>query len=305
MNEIFSGCINYYLLLTLILALSILYVYWERRSKLLHEHKELIKELNSKDKELDELKSAQEEKKSHLESSKIKSENVNFTDEKLLNIVAHDVKGPLKYMTNLAMLVKENYSHLSDEERLENLELISKTGNKINELFQNIIQWKKMQLDTFVMQREMISLKELVQDNIGLYLSGAKVKGVSITNEVDDSVYVWGDATMLSVVFQNLISNALKFTNNGGVVKIYTTPKEDDVVEVSVSDTGIGMTESEVEKMLNNNFFFTKLGTSEELGTGFGMMIVQEMISLHQSELSVDSTIGKGTRFSFVLHAVN
>jgi len=305
MNEIFSGCINYYLLLTLILALSILYVYWERRSKLLHEHKELIKELNSKDKELDELKSAQEEKKSHLESSKIKSENVNFTDEKLLNIVAHDVKGPLKYMTNLAMLVKENYSHLSDKERLENLELISKTGNKINELFQNIIQWKKMQLDTFVMQREIISLKELVQDNIGLYLSGAKVKGVSITNEVDDSVYVWGDATMLGVIFQNLISNALKFTNNGGVVKIYTTPKKDDVVEVSVSDTGIGMTEAEVEKMLNNNFFFTKLGTSEELGTGFGMMIVQEMISLHQSELSVDSTIGKGTRFSFVLHAVN
>ena len=305
MNDFFSDWINYYILITLALVLAVIYSYWVRRERLLVKHGDLIRELQLKERKLNELYSVQEERNTSLETSKTKLEKVNFTNNKLLSIMAHDVKGPLKFMANLALLMKNNYSLLSEEERLENLDIISTTGNKVFELVQNMLQWTKIQSETLVMQKDPVHLMSLVQEKIDLFRSGAKGKEIHLLNDVEDAIYVWGDVTMLGLIFQNLISNAIKFTRKGGTVRIFTTYELEDVVEVAVSDTGIGMTVLEVEKLTNKNIHHTTSGTSEEPGSGLGMMVAQEMIGYHESRIFVDSTIGVGTRFTFVLQLVN
>jgi len=305
MNDFFSEWINYYILIALTLVLAVIYNYWVKREKLLVKHEDLIRELQLKERKLNELYSLQEEENIALETSKTKLEKVNFTNNKLLSIMAHDVKGPLKFMANLALLMKNNYDLLSGEERLENLDIISTTGNKVFELVQNMLQWTKIQSETLVMQKDPVHLMSLVQEKIDLFKSGAKAKEVYLVNDIDESIYIWGDVTMLGLVFQNLISNAIKFTRSGGTVRIFTTYTLEDVVEIAVSDTGIGMTVLEVEKLINKNIHHTTSGTSEEPGSGLGMMVAQEMLGYHDSRIFVDSTIGVGTKFTFVLQLVN
>ena len=219
--------------------------------------------------------------------------------------MAHDVKGPLKFMANLASLMKNNYSLLSEEERLENLEIIATTGNKVFELVQNMLQWTKIQSETINIQKDPVHLRSLVQEKIDLFMSGSKSKNITVTNDLEDEMYVWGDVTMLGLIFQNLISNSIKFTHSGGSVRVYTTYELDDVVEIALTDTGIGMTVLEVEKLVNKNIHHTTSGTSEESGSGLGMMVAQEMIGYHDSRIFVDSIVGQGTTFSFVLQLVN
>lgn len=305
MNDFFSEWINYYLIVAIVLVLAVVYSYWLRREKLLVKHGDLIKELQLKERKLNELYSLQESRNISLETSKEKLEKVNFTNNKLLSIMAHDVKGPLKFMANLALLMKNNYNLLSDEERLENLEIISTTGNKVFELVQNMLQWTKIQSETIKMQKDPVHLRALVQEKIDLFKSGSKAKGVDLVNDIGDDIYVWGDVTMLGLVFQNLISNSIKFTHKGGNVRVFTTYELDDVVEVALSDTGIGMSVLEVEKLVNKNIHHTTSGTSEEPGSGLGMMVAQEMVGYHNSRIFVDSRIGKGTTFTFVLQLVN
>lgn len=305
MNDFFSDWVNYYILLALLLVLAVVYSYWVRREKLLVKHGDLIKELQSKERKLNELYSLQEGRNISLETSKAKLEKVNFTNNKLLSIMAHDVKGPLKFMANLALLMKNNYGLLSEEERLENLEIISTTGNKVFELVQNMLQWTKIQSETIKMQKDPVHIRSLVQEKIDLFRSGSKAKEINVINDIEEDTYIWGDVNMLGLVFQNLISNSIKFTYKGGTVRIYTTYQLDDVIEVALTDTGIGMTVLEVEKLVNKNIHHTTSGTSEEPGSGLGMMVAQEMIGYHDSRIFVDSVVGKGTTFSFVLQLVN
>ncbi len=305
MNDFFSEWVNYYIVIALVMVLGVVYSYWLRREKLLVKHGDLIKELQLKERKLNELYSLQESRNISLETSKAKLEKVNFTNNKLLSIMAHDVKGPLKFMANLALLMKNNYSLLSENERIENLDIISTTGNKVFELVQNMLQWTKIQSETIKMQKDPVHLRSLVQEKIDLFRSGSKSKEINVVNDLEDKIYVWGDVTMLGLVFQNLISNSIKFTHSGGTVRIYTTYELDDVVEIALADTGIGMSVLEVEKLINKNIHHTTSGTSEEPGSGLGMMVAQEMIGYHDSRIFVDSMVGKGTTFTFVLQLVN
>ncbi|MEN8137500.1 MAG: HAMP domain-containing sensor histidine kinase [Bacteroidota bacterium] len=305
MSEFFSQWVNYYILLALIITLGVVYSYWRRREKLLQKHGELIKELQLKERKLNELNILQEDKNLRLEASQEKLEKVNFTNNKLLSIMAHDVKGPLKFMVNLASLMKSNYEILSKDERQENLEIISTTGNKVFDLVQNMLQWTKMQSESIKMKKDPVHLKSLVQEKIELFNSGAKAKDIDLINDLSEDIYIWGDVNMLGLVFQNLISNSIKFTRSKGSVRIYTTYSLEEVVEIAVEDTGIGMSVLDVERLLDRNVHHTTSGTSEEPGSGLGMMVAQEMIARHDSRIFVESAIGKGSKFTFVLQLIN
>lgn len=305
MTNFLSEWINYYIIIFIIFSIAIVYRYWRRRERLLKTHGDLIKELQKKERKLSEMHNIQEEKNISLENSHIKLEKVNFTNNKLLSIMAHDVKGPLKFMANLASLMKNNYNLLPTEERLENLDIIATTGNKVFDLVQNMLQWTKMQSENINMQKDPLNLSSLVQEKIDLFNSGAKSKNIKLVNDMPDDIFVWADLNMLGLVFQNLISNSIKFTRENGTVRVFSTYRLEEVVEVAVEDTGIGMSVLDVEKLLDKNIHHTTSGTSEEPGSGLGMMVAQEMVARHDSRIFVESSIGRGTKFSFVLHHVN
>lgn len=305
MERFFSEWINIYITLALLFVVVVIYSYWERRERLLKQHDSLIKELQSKEKKLKKLYDIQEERSSLLEASQEKLKKINFTNNKLLSIMAHDVKGPLKFIVNLANLLNKNYELLDDEERKESIGIISDSGDNVYMLIKNMLQWSKLQAEGIVFHKNPVCLTSVVDDKIGLYITGSKSKNITIVNDIPDEMFVWGDDNLLGLVFQNLISNSIKFTLPGGKIRIYISYELDEVVEVVLEDTGIGMTVLEVEKLLNDRVHYTTSGTQEEAGSGLGMMVAQEMIGRHDSRIFVESSVGVGTKFSFVLQLVN
>jgi signal transduction histidine kinase len=272
---------------------------------LLKKHGDLITELQLKEQKLNEIYNLQEEKNTSLQASQEKLEKVNFTNSKLLSIMAHDVKGPLKFMVNLSSLLNKNIQDMEDEEKKEYLEVISTTGGKVFDLVQNMLEWTRMQTLEIKKQNDPINLRDLVQEKIDLFNSGAKSKEIQLINDIEEDIFVWADINMLGLVFQNLISNSIKFTRQNGIVRVFTTYQIDDIVEVALEDTGIGMSVLDVERLLDKNVHHTTSGTQEEAGSGLGMMVAQEMVMRHESRIFVESSKGKGTKFTFVLQLVN
>jgi two-component system sensor histidine kinase/response regulator len=305
MDGFFSQWINFYILIALVLSLGVIFSYWRRREGLLKKHGDLITELQLKEQKLNEIYTLQEDKNTSLQASQEKLEKVNFTNSKLLSIMAHDVKGPLKFMVNLSSLLKKNIDDMEDEEKKEYLEVISTTGGKVFDLVQNMLEWTRMQTLEIKKQNDPVNLHDLVQEKMDLFNSGAKSKEISLINDVEDEIFVWADINMLGLVFQNLISNSIKFTRENGVVRVFTTYQIDDVVEIALEDTGIGMSVLDVERLLDKNVHHTTSGTQEEAGSGLGMMVAQEMVMRHDSRIFVESSKGKGTKFTFVLQLVN
>jgi two-component system sensor histidine kinase/response regulator len=305
MDDFFSQWINFYILIALVLSLGVTFSYWRRREGLLKKHGDLITELQLKEQKLNEIYTLQEEKNTSLQASQEKLEKVNFTNSKLLSIMAHDVKGPLKFMVNLSSLLNKNIHEMEDEEKKEYLEVISTTGGKVFDLVQNMLEWTRMQTLEIKKQNDPVNLHDLVQEKIDLFNSGAKSKEISLINDIEDDIFVWADINMLGLVFQNLISNSIKFTRQNGSVRVFTTYQIDDIVEVALEDTGIGMSVLDVERLLDKNVHHTTSGTQEEAGSGLGMMVAQEMVMRHESRIFVESSKGKGTKFTFVLQLVN
>jgi signal transduction histidine kinase len=128
----------------------------------------------------------------------------------------------------------------------------------------------------------------------------ASTKDIKIDIKVDDNLYVYSDENMLSSVIQNLISNAVKFTNVGGKVLIKTL-SQNDIVEVSIKDNGVGIDEEKLENLFKIDHASSSKGTSNEKGTGLGLIIAKELIEKQGGTLKVDSAVGKGSTFIFTL----
>jgi signal transduction histidine kinase len=125
-------------------------------------------------------------------------------------------------------------------------------------------------------------------------------KNILLVNQIDSNTLVYADTNMIQSVVQNLVSNAIKFTNAGGQITLSSQIKE-SLIEVAVSDTGVGMKEDDLEKIFRIDAHHTTLGTAQEKGTGLGLLLCKDLIEKHGGAIWVESTYGKGTTFRFTL----
>jgi two-component system, sensor histidine kinase and response regulator len=135
---------------------------------------------------------------------------------------------------------------------------------------------------------------------VELVRSSADNKQISLFSDFSKDVIVKADKNMLSTILRNLLTNAIKFTPNGGSVTI-SSRINNKKVTVSVTDTGIGMTGEELAKLFKLDGGLKNSGTLNESGTGLGLILCQEFMSLHKSKIVAESTPGKGSTFSFTL----
>jgi signal transduction histidine kinase len=126
------------------------------------------------------------------------------------------------------------------------------------------------------------------------------MKNINLRNKLGHESFVFGDDTMLQSLVQNLISNAIKFTPNGGSIEI-SENRFDAYIEYIVSDTGVGIRENDLEKLFRIDMSFTTKGTNQEKGTGLGLALCKEIVNIHGGEISVKSVLGKGTNIIFTL----
>jgi signal transduction histidine kinase len=230
----------------------------------------------------------------------------NADKDKFFSIVAHDLKSPFTSMLGFSEILAEEYKTLSDSERQEiaaDIHSSIKTGFN---LVENLLAWGSLQIGRIEFAPNQLKLKQEVDEVLKLLQRIALLKKIGIYNEVEPGVIVEADANMLHSVLRNLVSNALKYTHNGGKIRISASASDiPGMIRISVSDSGIGINKDDLAKLFSPKISFSTRGTANETGTGLGLLLCSEMISKHGGQIGVQSDPGNGSTFYFTIPALH
>ncbi|MFW6364801.1 MAG: ATP-binding protein, partial [Bacteroidota bacterium] len=225
---------------------------------------------------------------------------LNATKDKFFSIIAHDLKNPFHSLLGATQTLIRKIDQYDKEKILfflENMEDVAKRGY---DLLVNLLEWSRSQTGRLEFTKENINLHNIVESSANLLNGNAKNKSVKILNNVDEKIEVAADRNTISTVLRNLISNAIKYSNKGDIVKIYTE-FSDSVVHVHVEDTGMGIKPEYLDKLFRIDESYTTKGTKEESGTGLGLILCKEFVEKNGGKIYVSSEIGAGSTFSFTL----
>lgn len=225
---------------------------------------------------------------------------LNATKDKFFSIIAHDLKNPFITILGFSDLLISDYSELSDEEKIYYIQEMKKSADKSHNLLHNLLQWSRSQTGRIEYNPQKLSLNEIVGVNTNLLEASSQKKKINIVNDVPSETFVYADEDMLNTILRNLMTNALKFTNRGGEIKISSSDLN-EFVEVTVADNGIGMEEDVRKNLFQLDNTYTSVGTQNESGTGLGLVLCKEFIEKNGGAIKVESVLGKGTKFIFTL----
>ncbi|MGE5621086.1 MAG: sensor histidine kinase [archaeon] len=189
---------------------------------------------------------------------------------------------------------------MSKEEIAEFAGAINQSAKKINGLTNNLLKWSMLQSGRLNSALENLNLRGEAESIKELFMSSTHSKLITISNEVGSNNEACADREMVTTLLRNLISNAIKFTGTGGHITI-SSKNTGDFLEVSVADSGIGMKEEEMDKIFRIDSAYSSKGTNGETGSGLGLVLCKELVEKNGGKISVSSTPGKGTIFSFTL----
>jgi PAS domain S-box-containing protein len=235
-----------------------------------------------------------------LENYSQKLKELNERKDKLFSIIAHDLRSPFAPLLGLSEFLVNEFDSLRTEEIKDyNKEIYISLKNEYT-LLENLLNWSRLETKQIEFEPERINLYDKTEDVINLLLGNAKLKDIALFNGIERDIFISADPNMLNSVLQNLISNSIKFTNNGGLIKIYSQKDISNFIKITVSDNGVGMTSDQTKDLFSLSAKST-IGTKNEKGTGLGLMICKEMIERHGGTISLKSEAGKGTDISFTL----
>jgi signal transduction histidine kinase len=229
-----------------------------------------------------------------------KLRQLNLTKDKLFSIIAHDLRGPFNSILGYSQLLRENFRKYKVEESEKYLDIINSTAQNTFNLLVNLLNWAKNQTGQTAFYPEIMELRKVTEEVADLLSSSAKIKNISINFYIPEGIRIHADKHMLRTILQNLMINAIKFTNPSGTVNI-SAVSNDGFVEVTVSDNGIGITKKTLKNLFELTAAGTASGTSNETGSGLGLVICSEFVERHGGKIWVESKPGKGSDFKFTL----
>ncbi|MCF8261308.1 MAG: substrate-binding domain-containing protein [Melioribacteraceae bacterium] len=257
-------------------------------------HKKLNLKLNKNNEELRFLNA----KLAESEASLIE---LNATKDKLFSIISHDLKNPFNIILNASKELAEEYSTFSEDERVEYIGMIKEEAVNSYVLLENLLHWSRAQRGALTVSKDVQNLEKLIQKGIINCVQPATNKNIKIEIEIDEKLNVFVDDTMLITVVRNLVANAVKFTMQGGTIKVSSRILDEKFIEVSIKDNGVGMEQDKLDRLFLVNEQITSPGTENEPGTGLGLIICKEFVEKNGGEILVESESGEGTTFYITL----
>ena len=225
---------------------------------------------------------------------------LNSTKDRFFSIIAHDLRGPFHTLLGFSEILSTNIDSMSNDEIKESYTKINQTLKRQFELLNNLLDWSRLQINNFNMVLEKISLHEELDKTIESLSLTAQEKKIKLVNLIPENIKVYADKNMLQLVLRNLIINSIKFSYPDSEVKISAKQKE-EFVEIVVADKGIGISENDYDKIFRIDIHYSTSGTSDEKGTGLGLILCKEIIQKHEGEIWIRGEKGKGTEVSFTL----
>ncbi len=227
----------------------------------------------------------------------------NAAKDKFFSIIAHDLKSPFNTLLGFSELMLDNWEGFTDEEKQEFVQDINKASKNTFTLLQNLLEWSRSQTGRIKVEAFNFLVSDVLDQNLDVLNQHAESKGIKIVSSVNPDYVCLADKNMISTVFRNLISNAIKFSHSGDTIKITSSIKE-NFYKFCITDSGIGMDEKTRQELFNLNSKTQRLGTSQESGTGLGLILCKEFVEKNGGEISVTSKVNEGSSFCFTLPAV-
>ncbi len=255
--------------------------------------KEANEKIHEKNRELENQKDELEKRKDLLELS-------NATKNKFFRIIAHDLRSPISTFLNSTYFMLDNYEYHDSEKTRFFIGELNKLSQTTFNLLENLLEWSTNQMGEIRFEPQITNLAILFEENIELIRHRVDIKMIRVINNLPPLLEAYADRNMVNTIIRNLLSNAVKYTGEGGEIKI-SQQNKGHFVEVQISDTGIGIKEQDIQNIFRIDKHFSTLGTQNEKGSGLGLILCKDFVEKNGGTLSIASSLGKGSTFSFSL----
>jgi len=273
------------LLLLVLVGLSVfIYLYTQ--------NKKIAKSLAQQKRELEQTAIAVTKQKEELGQ-------LNTVKDRFFSIISHDLRNNLTTMKLYFDLVGNN-EYTPDEDTNELTSQISSSVENTIDLLENLLVWAQAQINGIEANPQVLKIHQMVESNFGLLGGSAHQKGIHLVNQSPVIHIAFADEDMINLVLRNLISNAIKFTNTGGIITVSSTQNKTES-KIFVTDTGVGISKVAIEKLFTKNINPTTLGTANEKGTGLGLLLCKEFVEQNNGTICVRSVEGEGSTFEITL----
>lgn len=225
----------------------------------------------------------------------------NTTKDAFLSLIAHDLKNPLLALQSGTELLSAHFQDSDDRPAREIFGELYRRSRQVYALLEQLLTWARMQRGTFPYHPAPLSLHAVSHDIVALVRDQVARKHLAIDCRVPEAMQVDADKNMVETVLRNLLTNAVKFTDEGGTITV-AAQDAGDMIEVSVSDTGAGMPEEKRQRLFRaGERHISSVGTAGETGTGLGLVLCKEFIDRHGGEIWITSIEGQGSTVTFTL----
>ena len=226
---------------------------------------------------------------------------LNSEKDKFFSIIAHDLLGPFNGFLGLTKIMAEESESLTREE-IQNFSVnMRDSASNLFRLLENLLEWSRLQRGLIGFEPKSFILMPVFAESMHPVIDSANKKGIAISYEIYGNQKVFADEYMLASILRNLASNAVKFSRKGSTVTITAKPVPGNSVEISVRDTGIGMSSTMVACLFKLDVQTNRKGTDGEPSTGLGLLLCKDFIEKHDGKLWVESEEGKGSTFYFTI----
>jgi signal transduction histidine kinase len=228
---------------------------------------------------------------------------INVTKDKFFGIISHDLKNPFNSIFGATEILLNNFNSQTDEEKLRIIKEIENSAKQTYKLLENLLYWSRAQAGIIAFNPKALIINDIIKETISLLDNTANNKNIKLSLEISEIFQVYCDEEMIKTVIRNLISNGIKFTNEGGTVTIILK-KAGNYIEIAIVDSGIGMSPKIKDELFKIDKIKTLQGTSGEKGTGLGLILCKEFVEKNKGKIWVESIPGEGSRFIFTIPSI-
>ena len=226
-----------------------------------------------------------------------KLSELNKSKDKFFSIIAHDLRGPFGGLQQIGELLWLNKNEISDEKREKLTKVLYQNSKNTFNLLDNLLKWASANAGLIIYEPSQLNLNKIVLNNISLFESQIKLKNLKLNCNFDTDIFVYADEDMIDTVIRNLLSNAIKFTPTGGKIEIVVEKidKINNTCTVVIVDSGIGMAKDSQSKVFEIDATVSTLGTNMETGTGLGLKLCKEFLTINKGTIWIEINENKGT----------
>jgi signal transduction histidine kinase len=225
--------------------------------------------------------------------------DANLAKDSFLSIIAHDLKSPFVALQGISEILLNDWDSLSEKTKLELIGDLHKTSEDTYKMLETLLEWSKLQKEKLEVNIKEVSIHQVVASTLRVSENNASVKGIKITNEIDNNIKVHTDENMIATVFRNLISNAVQYTQPGGKINI-TAKEEKDFCTFCIADNGSGIDKPHILEFFNRSNR-KKLNGNASAFKGLGLIICKDFVEKNGGQIWLETKKGFGSKFFFTV----